>query len=828
MTASALVYEGYDPDHEGLREALTALGNGYIVTRGAAADALAEHGHYPGTYLAGGYDRAVTGVAGRNVENEDLVNLPNWLPVWLAIEDGPWLRPYSVSYHAYRHALDLERGLLERHLRFADEAGRITSWVERRLVSMATPHRAALEIAITPENWSGTARLRLALDGGVVNAGVARYRDLEGRHLETIEAGMAENGQLFLLSRTHQSRLEIALAARHRLWRDGAPLELTPVDESEPHIAAARFDVALETGQALRLEKVVGIATSRDRAIAEAGDAAREAVATSPEFEALLANHAKVWRHLWQQCDIELDVEGDHTQDKLRVHIFHLLQTCSPHTAGLDVGAPARGWHGEAYRGHIFWDELFIFPFFSLRQPILTRTLLLYRHRRLPAARRAAREAGLKGAMFPWQSGSSGREESQFLHLNPRSGRWIPDNSYRQRHVGAAIAFNTWHYYAATDDHEFMFFFGAELILEVARFWASLATYDPATGRYDIKGVMGPDEFHTAYPDRDPSEAGGLDNNAYTNVFATWVLMRALDCLELLPDERRQMLAESIGLEQAEVERFDDVSRRLKVPFVSDTVIAQFEGYERLEELDWAGYRAKYGDIQRLDRILEAEGSDPNRFKVSKQADVLMLFYLFSLDELELLFERLSYPFDAQTLTDTIDYYLGRTSHGSTLSWVVHSWVLARRHREHSWQLFTQALDSDIEDIQGGTTQEGIHLGAMAGTVDLIQRCYLGVELRPNLLHIDPRLPAGLRRVRTRLRYRRQVLEIDADHDQLRITAHQVTGPPVTIAYRGHVRELGAGQSCRFRLVEPLAVRRRSPCAPSNVADDLPRLGTDR
>jgi trehalose/maltose hydrolase-like predicted phosphorylase len=70
------------------------------------------------------------------------------------------------------------------------------------------------------------------------------------------------------------------------------------------------------------------------------------------------------------------------------------------------------------------------------------------------------------------------------------------------------------------------------------------------------------------------------------------------------------------------------------VPFHDDGIISQFEGYDELEEFDWDGYREKYGDIHRLDRILEAEGDTPNRYKVSKQADVLMLFYLFSADEL--------------------------------------------------------------------------------------------------------------------------------------------------------------------------------------------------
>ncbi|MDZ7781399.1 MAG: hypothetical protein U5K56_00100 [Halioglobus sp.] len=364
--------------------------------------------------------------------------------------------------------------------------------------------------------------------------------------------------------------------------------------------------------------------------------------------------------------------------------------------------------------------------------PDVPRALLLYRFRRLPAAREAARRGGYAGAMFPWQSGSDGREESQRLHLNPESGHWLPDNSLRQRHINAAVVYNVWLYYQATEDHEFLYFYGTEIIVEVARFWASLATYDEDRGRYSIRGVMGPDEYHTAYPGADPSTEGGVDNNAYTNVMAAWCLMCARDALDLHPEDSRTALGERVDLTEDEMAHWEDISRKLYVPFHDDGIISQFEGYELLDEFDWEGYRQEYGDISRLDRILEAEGDTPNRYKASKQADVLMLFYLFSAEQLRMLFERLGYPFGDDTIRKNIEYYMARTSHGSTLSFIVHAWVLARADRAGSWHCFQEALDSDISDIQGGTTPEGIHLGAMAGTLDLMHRCYLGIEMPAN------------------------------------------------------------------------------------------------
>jgi trehalose/maltose hydrolase-like predicted phosphorylase len=211
--------------------------------------------------------------------------------------------------------------------------------------------------------------------------------------------------------------------------------------------------------------------------------------------------------------------------------------------------------------------------------PEITRALLTYRYRRLGEARVAALIAGYSGAMFPWQSGSDGQEETDTLNLNPRSQRWVPDNSYLERHVGSAIAYNVWQYFQVTHDIEFLQFYGAELMLEIALFWSSIATFNSERERYEIRGVMGPDEFHDGYPD---AAAPGLNNNAYTNVMAVWVLCRAMEVLDRLSDMRRAELTTRLGISAREIARWDDISRRMYVPFHDDGIISQFEGYDIL------------------------------------------------------------------------------------------------------------------------------------------------------------------------------------------------------------------------------------------------------
>jgi alpha,alpha-trehalase len=796
MSEWSLGYEGFEPDREGLREALCTLGNGVFATRGAAPEAPADDVHYPGTYAAGVYDRLKTDIAGRAVENEDLVNLPNWLVLTFRPDGGGWLDLRKVDVFEHRQELNLRTGVLTRSFRFGDGEGRVTHVMQRRLVSMAEPSLAALETTIVAENWSGPMQIRSAIDGTVTNSGVERYRNLRGDHLVPVSANAVGPETITVVVQTRTSRIRVGVSARTRLVRDGEPVPAERRLVRDRGVVAHELTVEVQEGTPITVEKVAAVVTSRTPAIYEPGLNATQSVARAAGFDELLERHVLAWDQLWQRFDIRIE-DSERSQMILRLHVFHLLQTVSPNSIDLDVGVPARGLHGEAYRGHIFWDELFIFPLLNFQFPALTRTLLNYRFRRLGEARWAAREAGFDGAMFPWQSGSGGREESQTLHLNPRSGRWLPDNSRLQRHINLAIAYNTWQYFQVSDDVDFLRFRGAPMLIEIARFWASLATYDRARDRYEIRGVMGPDEYHDGYPDR---HEPGLNNNAYTNVMVVWLLCRVIELFERLPDHHVRELWETLHVTREEFDRWEDISRKMVVPFHGAGIISQFEGYLDLEELDWASYIARYGDIHRMDRILEAEGDSANRYQLSKQADVLMLFYLLSATELGQILERLGYELPSEAMSRTVDYYMARTSHGSTLSRVVHSWVIARSDRERSWELFSEAIESDVADVQGGTTAEGIHLGAMAGTVDLIQRGYTGLEARGDVLWFDPALPKELGALEFKVHYRGHRVQVGVTPSQLRVSAIPSEEAPIQVGFRDEVVELQPGATVEWDL----------------------------
>ena len=586
MGAWSLSYDGFEPENEKLREALCTLGNGYVCTRGAAEDATADDVHYPGTYFAGGYNRMKTEIDGHILESEDLVNMPNWLPLTFRIEEGAWFRIREVDLLTYRQELDLKHGVLKRDIRFEDGEGRRTRVAFRRLVHMSRPHLAAQELRLTAENWSGRIEFRSALDGRVTNGGVARYRRLNGRHLVSLASEPVADDGICLKVRTHQSRLRVAMAARTRIRENGRDLTARRRIMAEKGHVAQLIGVEVEKDTPLVVEKVVGLFTSRDPAVSEAGLEACNAVRKAEGFEELLRSHALTWDHLWRCFD----------------------------------------------------------------------------------------------------------------------------------------------------------------------------------------------------------------------VMAVWVLDRALEILQVLPEDIHHQIREKLDLGDEELDRWRDITRRMRIPFHADGIISQFEGYERLEEFDWEGYREKYGDIQRLDRILEAEGDTPNRYRLSKQADVLMLFYLFSAEELKEIFEGLGYTLAHETIPKNIDYYIRRTAHGSTLSRVVHSWVLARQDRERSWKLFNEALFSDLTDIQGGTTPEGIHLGAMAGTVDQVQRCFTGIVTRNDVLWLNPALPAELSKLRLQLRYRGYFLRIDVCCDHVTVTSLRNKEYPIRLGCGEKVVEVNGRQTVEFAL----------------------------
>jgi len=788
-----LKYRDYDLEKERSREALLAVGNGYFGTRGALEESGANKVNYPGTYMSGLFNRLVSKVGERDIENEDFVNVSNWLPVSFRIDKGPWLEftpePTFTLVDIHR-TLDLRSGELRKDMVVEDSEGRLSRIRSSRFASMADPHRAGMRYSVTPLNYSGIIEFRSGLRGDHSNAGVERYNTLQQQHLEAVSE-TASGEQTELVVKTTQSDILIAVCASCSINGDAEGGNTSGEGWVESY-----FSLEAAQDQELVLEKMLSIYTSRDPGVDDPLEEARSTLDSMSAYEGELNLSAGRWIELWRRMDVL--ISGDREAQKLvRLHLFHMMVTASPHHAGLDSGIPPRGLHGEAYRGHIFWDELYILPLFNLHFPEVVKSVLMYRYRRLDAARAYAKEYGYEGAMFPWQSGSDGREETQIIHLNPLSGKWGDDYSSLQRHVSLAIAYNIWNYYHVTGDLEFMEQYGAEILLDICKFWASKSELDK-DGKYHIHKVMGPDEFHESLPG---SGVGGLSDNAYSNIMVSWMMDKAFITLNAIGSEHKNRILKELSLSDEMLSLWKEIMKGVALHISDEGVVEQFKGYFGLKELDWEHYRSKYADIHRLDRILKSEGKSPDDYKLAKQADFLMGFYNLGTQEVQHIIEELGYKLPKDFGKRNFDYYIQRTSHGSTLSRLVHArlaWEMGMI--DTGWELYMDALRSDLVDIQGGTTGEGVHCGVMAGTVYDVLVSYAGLNLTGDIPVLDPKLPGHWKGLDFRFTFRGKTFFVSISGQQIKISGENMEKDQIIFNLCGKEVELSDGETVSMNI----------------------------
>jgi len=780
----SIQYHEYDISKEKSRESLLTVGNGYFGTRGASEEIIADEKHYPGTYIAGLYNRLKSPIGERLIENEDFVNIPNWTKIQFKIDNGDWWNYKTAKFLNYNKKLCLKTGRFSKLFVVELPDGKIIEISSERFAGMDNPHLGALKYSLTPLNFNGKITIKSGIDGAIENRGVNRYNSLNQKHLETVSQSVKDN-YVQLISKTVQSKIEIAISQKHSFSLNGKSVsnKIKSISTDSQPFNEYAFD--LKENEKLIHEKINSIYTSKDEGIENPKISSELVIDSTASFDELFAKHNSEWKKLWNIYDIK--IEGDRLSQKLiRLHTYHMLASASPHNINIDASVTARGLHGEAYRGHIFWDELFILPFYTLRSKEIAKSLLMYRYRRLSAAKKYAQEYGYQGAMFPWQSGSDGREETQIVHLNPLTGEWGDDYSSLQRHVSLAIAYNIWEYFNSTSDIEFMEEAGTEMFLEICRFWVSKAKKDSNSGRYSIDEVMGPDEFHEHAAN---SPKGGLKDNAYTNIMVSWMLDKSKTILSSINCSIEEDILLKLNINHEELLKWEDISKKLNLVISEDGIIAQFDGYFDLKELDWDAYRKKYSNIYRMDRILKSEGKSADDFKLAKQADTLMTFYNLPENEVNKILTRLNYSLPDDYLSRNLHYYLNRTSHGSSLSRVVHGQLAQLINNEElSWELYKEALGSDFVDIQGGTTGEGIHTGVMASTAMMAITTYAGIDVHGDLLEVNPHLPKHWTKIEFKIEFKGVKYQFKISHNNIDIQADK----KVCVKIKGEEKVLGA------------------------------------
>lgn len=705
------------PEKQHHLETIFTIGNGYLSSRGVLDEG------YPAerrtTFLHGVFDDIP-------IVFTELANAPDWMEVVIGLA-GERFRLDQGEVLSFERSLDLRSGLLTRQVTWRSPQGRTTQLRFERFTSLADQHVAILRVSITPQDYEGEVEVQAGLAGDADNEGYKHW-DWLGQS--------AQGAELWLHVCTRKSKIELGMAARLTLISaDPAQQDAWNVHNHPTHV----LRVNARSGETVVAEKAVALFTSRD------GQPPLQAARSKihglplPAWDALWDLHRAAWENQWQTCDIE--IEGDpEAQLAVRFSMYQLLIAAPRTDQRVNIGAKTLS--GFGYRGHAFWDtEIFMLPFFTYTQPAIAQNLLSYRYFNLEGARRKAHDNGYKGAQFPWESAATGDE------VTPT---WVPHfaNSARlvriwtgdiEIHISAMISYAVCQYWAATQDDAFMFQRGAEILFEVARFWASRAEWHKDRGYYEFRDVIGPDENHEH-----------VNNNAYTNAFARWALQTGHKLYHWLADQHPQVAAhyrEKIALQPDETEHWLDVAAKIYYAQDEKTgLVEQFEGYFERRDVDLTALEPRSESVQSLFGI---EGA--NLTQVIKQPDVLMLAYL--LPDL----------FDERTLIANYHYYTPRTDHtyGSSLGPSIQAIMACRLGKqEDAYEHFMRAARADLRDVRGNAG-DGIHGASAGGIWQAVVFGFGGLHVGPHGWHIQPRLPHSWTRLKFRFTWRGEQYQID-------------------------------------------------------------------
>jgi kojibiose phosphorylase len=716
-------------------ETLFTTGNGYLGTRGSLEES--HEGALPGTFLRGVFDHHDSAVP-------DLVKAPDWLMLAVVV-NGIRLDVTSVPVVRHRRTLDMRQGALFRDTVFEDGQGRLTRLETVRFASRADQHLCCLQARITPQNHTAPITVHSGIDATGYNLDrrpiytepppddpqMKWHKWAKSKHLEEVAREEVEAGGIYLETRTIDTGITIGYAA------------LTTVSPAAESGVEQRYKCIEQTsharvaaGDTLTVEKFVAVYTSRDVAAASVRAACLDELRrhTAAGFAACRERNRAAWQAKWADSDVRIDGDPGATR-AVCFNIYHLLIAANESDPRVNIGANSLS--GERYRGHAFWDtEVFMLPFFIYTQPETARALLLYRYHTLDGARQNARDGGFRGARYAWESADTGAETTP---------KWTVDGAHRiwmgeeEIHVTSAVAYGLMAYIAATGDHTFMTDYGAEILFETSRFWASRLEAMP-DGRYALTRVVGPDEFHEH-----------VDNNAYTNYLVRWHLQQAAhvyaDLAVAHPGELAN-LSERIGLESDEVEEWLKRAEQICLPaHGNEGVIEQFDGYFGLENLpvahddnDMPMYPPGYHHYN-------LAGA-----KLLKQADVVMLTYVLP-DE-----------FGDEVKRANYEYYEPLTLHKSSLSTAIHSIMsIEVGDPSRAVQYFRRAAFVDLVDNQGNTA-EGIHIASAGGTWQMMVCGFGGFRVRNGQMTFKPWLPPDWKAVAFRLKWHGNSVSVSADH----------------------------------------------------------------
>lgn len=707
--------------YTGKCESIFTQGNGYLGLRNSLEERYVDT--VRGMFITGTFNKASKEEATELPNVSDIVNMEIEL-------NGERFYMTEDNLKEYSRTLNLYTGETCRNVLWEGKNGDVVQLSFHRFVSYKNVHVIGAYVEIKPVNCDVKATVVSGINAQVTNNGAQHLTEVSKRAFDEkyLQMGMV----------TTESEVAIAVSTVHDVFLDGEKTEETAykiVDDRRKIHAKIQLDIP--KGETARVEKISTVHSSRDLEYTGSGkEPDKETVyanglenlkeAECKGYRTLLQESREVWEAIWKKQDIVIDSREDDAQVAVRFALYHLQIMVRKEDNRVGIGAKALS--GEGYKGHSFWDtETFIFPYFQMAEPEVARTLLEFRYKGLYGARKKAKENGYKGAMYPWEAAwiSDGEVTPYITGVNVHTGEpLICLTGVIEQHITSDIIFALWQYYTATGDQDFMDRYGYEMIIETARFWNSRLEWIEENNRYEIRDVIGPDEYKEH-----------VDNNAYTNYMAHENMRLAAQVIACIRDEKKDiygkiqklMQEEGTSLEQLE-EELKDKMKKLYLPQPDEKtgIIPQFDGYFDLKEIDLSVYKnaSVVGTI-----FHDYSGEDVQKMQAGKQADIVELLYQM---------EDITTP---DNKAKNYVYYEARTLHDSSLSKAIHSITACDLGMEkEAYEMFMSAALTDLGQ-EMKSSDAGIHSANMGGVWQDVVMGFGGVRIHDGHLRIRPNCP---------------------------------------------------------------------------------------
>lgn len=709
-------------------ETIFSLGNGYMGLRGTLEEDFTGPSNKttPGFYINGIYEEEEI-IYGEYAPKQpkkcqSIINLMDWTKVNLFIGQEKF-DLIEGKIDNYKRTLDFKNGLLKRSLVWTTEHNKKVKINIERIISFENEHVGAIKYSITPLNFDGNLKIVSSFSGNVRN-----HHHLRNKKSLFLKQKGIENSCPYLLMETNNSNISVGGCIFNNI--EGVKDEYITLNKViNKEEIKEEFNINGIEGEEYTLEKFAAFYTSRDVDQDKILDNCFREISkiNGKGFEYLKRKQQEYLEEYWKYSDVK--IEGDlGLQQAFRYNALQILQSTGKNGK---TNIAAKGLTGEYYEGHYFWDtETYIIPFFNYSHPEIARELLNFRYKILDEARNNAGRMKLDGALFPWRTINGKEASGNFL------------GSTVQYHINADIAFAINKYINATEDYEFLYNKGAEILFETARMWVSLGHFEKLKdNKFCINEVCGPDEYKPA-----------VNNNCYTNYMAKFNLEYAVNIYNKLKDEdskRLNEILENIELSKEEIEEWKKAAGNMFLPYNENLGInPQDASFIYKEDIDIESIPTK-----ELPLVQNWHPLTIWRYKILKQADVILLM-LFMGDNFSLEQKRKNY-----------DYYEPKTTHDSSLSPSIHS-IMASEigYYDDAYDYFIQTARLDLDDYNENAYQ-GLHTACMGSNWMVLVQGFAGMRNYNGKLRFDPYLPSQWDGYRFKIKYRGSLLEVHVRED---------------------------------------------------------------